>query len=37
MYYQQKEDEFEAERVTLSNPSDETQTMIEAELERSEL
>jgi hypothetical protein len=37
MYYQQKEDEFEAEGVTLSNPCDETQAMMEAELERWEL
>lgn len=37
MYYQQKEDEFEAEGATLSNPCDETQIMMEAELERWEL
>ena len=34
MYYQQKEDEFKAEGVTLLNPCDETQAIIEAELER---
>ncbi|KAJ8058169.1 hypothetical protein OCU04_013023 [Sclerotinia nivalis] len=33
-YYQQMMNEFEAERVTLSDPSDETKVMIEAELER---
>ncbi|TVY89327.1 hypothetical protein LAWI1_G006497, partial [Lachnellula willkommii] len=37
MYYQQKEDELEAEGVTLSNPCDDTQAMMEAELERWEL
>ncbi|KAF7894704.1 uncharacterized protein EAF01_010154 [Botrytis porri] len=35
-YYQQMMNEFEAEGVTLSNPSDETKAMMEAELERWE-
>lgn len=37
IYYQQKEDEFEAEGVTLSNPCDGTKATMEAELERWEL
>ncbi|TGO07583.1 hypothetical protein BTUL_0262g00010 [Botrytis tulipae] len=35
-YYQQMMNDFEAEGVTLSNPSDETKAMMEAELERWE-
>lgn len=33
-YYQQMMNEFEAEGFTLSNPSDETKAIMEAELER---
>jgi len=34
IYYQQKEDEFEAEEIILSNFYDKTQVIMEVELER---